>query len=244
MTPMISVLRKPETQPAWWNALGIAKMPVPREPFSRWTSVSLFLYRKNKTSEIIDYYRKLWQAVCWSATVNLRGGMRYITMQMWIVVFCFRTQRCLGVIVFSANNRTLFNSNGPIRQLPLLRLTSNWYPPSLARASCRCNWNALTRFSKNNWIYSWCTASKRAKNVIEYVNRLINDSELHLKLQLMAIDAGCIRIVSCKFRHVRFTPTEKSNSKNWSTIFFVLWIGIVSIEYVAYIRIGYITTRA
>lgn len=43
---MIMVLTKPDSQPAWWNAFGIARMPVPNDPFSKWTRVSELLCGK------------------------------------------------------------------------------------------------------------------------------------------------------------------------------------------------------
>lgn len=51
--PIISVPAIPNAQPEWWNALGIAKIPVPRDPFKRCNSVSIFLQGKKVCLSLI-----------------------------------------------------------------------------------------------------------------------------------------------------------------------------------------------
>lgn len=42
-SPMTTVAIKPITYPALWKAFGIARIPVPKLPFSKWSNVSAFL---------------------------------------------------------------------------------------------------------------------------------------------------------------------------------------------------------
>ena len=52
---MIIVLIVPTTYPALWKACGMANIPVPSEPFSKWIRVSAFLKRKSWDNQQAEF---------------------------------------------------------------------------------------------------------------------------------------------------------------------------------------------
>lgn len=46
MKPMTTVPIAPTIYPEWLNAFGMANIPVPNDPFSKWINVSIFLYNE------------------------------------------------------------------------------------------------------------------------------------------------------------------------------------------------------
>lgn len=93
---MIIVAMTPTMRPLLQNAFGIAKIPVPRLPFSRCTRVAKFL-EKRRHIFILEKYKKkeysitnifICNVALFSVNYNLylRSWIRYIPMLMRIVI--------------------------------------------------------------------------------------------------------------------------------------------------------------
>lgn len=105
MNPMMSVPITATTQPAWWKALGIARIPVPREPFSRCIKVweSLWIQRNDQyqlrsihISKFVSHSSDMLRApriTCHIVTCYVLRQMQYSrrwffdnTMLEWVVI--------------------------------------------------------------------------------------------------------------------------------------------------------------
>lgn len=79
---MMTVAIVPVTRPLLQKALGIARIPVPKLPFSRWINVSVFLKR------IIIFMKRearLNIFVIQRIMMVLRGRMWSVPVFMWII---------------------------------------------------------------------------------------------------------------------------------------------------------------
>lgn len=84
MMPMITVPSEPNSKPAFLNAIGIAKMPVPRELFNRCANAPIVLQIKMELNAIHVTHSKVKEI-----QINLRVGMCHVSVFEWIVIGIF-----------------------------------------------------------------------------------------------------------------------------------------------------------
>lgn len=76
--PMITVAMEPSRYPEWWNAFGIAKIPVPRDPFNRWINVSELLEKIRRINNQSDRTGSSNELLTWSDAQPLYADMDHI----------------------------------------------------------------------------------------------------------------------------------------------------------------------